>query len=412
MRPARRWCSRASGTSATRESGDSVDRQTFAALLAPSGQELLAEAEQLDLSDAARVQAISYLRRHASPALAAAALETAILRRRATRKFSRARAMYFTRDALEQASGEAVAAHRAQRFAGWERIVDLGCGIGGDTLALAVAAQTVGVERDELTLLMARENARAYELTQRLDFVRTDITGGGPVRSEAAFVDPTRRTASGKRVFDVRFYDPPLAEVLSWRRRFRLLAVKVAPGIRDEDVADLAGEVEFVADGTELKEAVLWVGEGVSNGRRATVLPTGTSLWAAADPPPIVRAAGVVLYEPNPAVIRAHLLGSVAERLGAWQIDPTIAYLSSDDVVDNPFVRSWRIEAVIPFSVDRVRRHLRSLDVGQVTVKKRGSPLEPEAFIGMLKLRGENERTVVLTRQLGRPVALICTGPL
>jgi hypothetical protein len=119
-----------------------------------------------------------------------------------------------------------------------------------------------------------------------------------------------------------------------------------------------------------------------------------------------------VLYEPNPAVIRAHLVGTLAAALGAWQIDASIAYLSADAVALTPFARAWRVESVLPFGVDRVRRHLRSLDVGRVTVKKRGSPLEPEAFARMLRLRGGEERTVVLTRQMGKPVALICTGPL
>jgi hypothetical protein len=385
-----------------------MDRSTFAALLAPAGQELLAEAEGMDLSDTARLRTLTRLRRHATPDLAAAALETAILRRRATRKFSRAQQMYFTRDALEQATGEIVAEHRARRFAGCERIVDLGCGIGGDSLALADMAPTVGVDRDLLRLLMARQNARTHGLCDRFEAVQADAAGGGPAMVEAAFVDPSRRTTSGRRVFDARAYAPPLADVISWRTRFRLLAVKLAPGIHDDEVDGIDAEVEFVAENDDLKEAVLWIGAGVQKGRTATVLPDGGSLRSGGDETPSVRTAGAILYEPNPAVIRAHLLGTLARRLDAWQIDRSIAYLSANELRHDPFVRAWRIEAVLPFSVDRVRRHLRSLEVGRVTVKKRGSPLEPEAFIGMLRLRGANERTVVLTRQMGYPVALIC----
>ncbi len=393
-----------------------MDLATFAALLTLEGQELLAHAEQSDLSDAARLRTHTLLRRHAVPDLAAAALETAILRLRATRKFSRAQGMYFTRDALEQATGEAVAEHRARRFAGCARIVDLGCGIGGDSIALAAVAPTVGVDRDRLRLLMARANAGAYDLDHRFEVVEADVGEGGPVLAEAAFVDPSRRTTAGRRVFDPNAYQPPLADVVTWRSRFRLLAAKLAPGIRDEDVEDIDGEIEFVADEGDLKEAVLWMGAGVAPGRRATILPADVSLASNGDETPQVRAAGAILYEPNPAVIRAHLLGTLARRLDAWQIDRSIAYLSADGQRNDPFVRAWQIETVLPFGVDRVRRHLRSLDVGRVTVKKRGSPLEPEQFIAMLRLRGQNERTVILTRQLGRPVALICTevsdGPL
>jgi hypothetical protein len=257
---------------------------------------------------------------------------------------------------------------------------------------------------------MARENARAYDLSHQFDAIRADVGGGGPAIAGGAFVDPSRRTAGGRRIFDARGYQPPLADVIGWRARFQLLAVKLAPGIRDQDLAGLNAEVEFVAEGNDLKQAVLWIGDGVSEGRTATILPEGLTLCTDGDERPPVHPAGAVLYEPNPTVIRAHLLGTLARRLDAWQIDPSIAYLSANDLRRDPFVRAWSIDTILPFSVDRVRRHLRSLEVGRVTVKKRGSPLEPEAFIRMLRLQGDNERTVVLTRQAGRQVALICRG--
>lgn len=386
-----------------------MDEQTFTALLAPEGQRLLAEAMRADLADAARLRELTRLRRVASPALATAALETAVLRQRAAAKFSRAAAMYFTREALEQASGELPARHRARRFAGCERVLDLGCGVGGDTLALAAVGRTVGVERDPLRLLMARENARAYDLSDVTDWLRADIREGGPARADVAFVDPARRAADSRRVFDGRAYQPPLGEILGWRRRFSTLAVKVAPGISDAE-AGQADEAEFVAVGLELKEAVLWCGAAATQGRRATLLPGGATLFAEQDPAAPLAPAGAFLYEPNAAVIRAHLIGTLAGQLGAWQIDPSIAYLSGDSLVQTPFARAWRIEAVLPFSVDGVRRHLRALGVGVVTVKKRGSPLEPEAFAKLLRLKGPEQRTVALTRQLGRPVALICAA--
>ena len=54
--------------------------------------------------------------------------------------------MYFVRAALEQASPEVVAKHRARRFAdlGCQQIADLGCGIGGDAIALAAQAEVTG----------------------------------------------------------------------------------------------------------------------------------------------------------------------------------------------------------------------------------------------------------------------------
>ena len=45
-----------------------------------------------------------------------ALIETALLRQRAVKKFSRAADMLFLRDALEQASAEVIADYRAKRF--------------------------------------------------------------------------------------------------------------------------------------------------------------------------------------------------------------------------------------------------------------------------------------------------------
>jgi SAM-dependent methyltransferase len=386
-----------------------VDLATFRALLTPEGERLLTTAPSLDLSDAGRLRSLEQLRRLASPALGAAAYETARLRLRARAKFSNPAAMYFTSDALEQASGELPARHRARRLAAFDRVVDLGCGIGGDALALAEVTRVVGVDRDPLRLAMARENARALGVAEAADWVRAEIGEGGPALAAAACVDPSRREGR-RRIFSPAAYDPPLDSVLSWRNRFAVLAVKVAPGIRDEFVARLDGEVEFVAVGEDLKEAVLWLGVD-ERGRRATLLPAGVSLHGEPDQVARVASPGRFLIEPNPAVIRAHLLGQLAQMLDAWQIDPTIAYLSSDRPTETPFARSWVVEDVLPFGVARVRSFLRARLVGRLTVKKRGSPLNPEQFIRLVRPAGPASRTVFLTRVLGRPAAVICLDP-
>lgn len=239
-------------------------------LRSPDGASILAAAGAMDLSDAARLPTLGQLRRLTTPQRAAAAYDLALVRRRATAKFARGAEMFATREALEQASGESAARHRAARFVGRGPVVDLGCGIGGDTLALAAVTDVIGVDRDPLRLAMARENARVYGVGARAAWVRADIADGGPLRAAAAFVDPSRRDAQGRRIFAAAHYDPPLPEVLRWRARFPLLAVKAAPGITDADLAGFDGEAEFVSHGGDLKEAVLWRGAvaSVGAGRR------------------------------------------------------------------------------------------------------------------------------------------------
>ena len=138
-----------------------MNLDTFNWLLTDDGQALLASAQAGDLSEPARLRELTRLRRAAGAEQAAAAYETARLRRQAATKFARADRMYFTREALEQSSGERIAGYRAQRYAAYGQVADLCCGAGGDTLALARAAHVAAVHHDQLRLAMPAANARA-----------------------------------------------------------------------------------------------------------------------------------------------------------------------------------------------------------------------------------------------------------
>src|SRR3954452_3693669 len=114
-----------------------MELATFQELLMPPGQVALANAAALEPSEPTFLACFEKLRkRHPAP-LAKAALETVLLRVRARAKFAAADRLYFTREALEQASGEVVARHRAGRFAAFGTVADLCCGVGGDSIAFA-----------------------------------------------------------------------------------------------------------------------------------------------------------------------------------------------------------------------------------------------------------------------------------
>jgi hypothetical protein len=389
-----------------------LDLESFRALLTAPGQATLAEAETLAGAGTAALTALTRLRRGVTPELAAAAWEQATLRRRAlaSGKFARAAAMYFTRDALEQATGETIAAYRARRYAPFGPVADLACGIGGDALALAEAHAVLAVDRDPLRLAILQENAHAYGYAARILPIRADLTHFSPPRAEALFCDPGRRTAEGRRVFTTAAYQPPLTAILRWRAVVPALGVKVSPGIVREEWpnADEA-EIEFISEGGTLKEAVLWFGSLRGVARRATVLPAGATLAGEGEIGGTIAAGppGAVLYEPDPAVIRAGLVEDLARQLGATKLDPDIAYLTAEHLLPTPFARAYRILESLPFSLKRLTARLRVLDAGEVTVKKRGSPLDTDRLARQLRGHGSRALTVILTHVLGRPFAII-----
>lgn len=367
-------------------------------LLSPAGRDAVAAASALDLAPASRLRAAEQVRAVAGPVLGPLALEQALLRDRARAKHPRGAELWWTPDALEQATSAPVAAWRAQRYP--DPVLDLCCSVGGDLMALPHGS--VGVDLDEARLLLARENAAVLQRDVRL--VRADATRlrlAGDV-----FVDPARRSG-GRRVFDPRAYAPPLDVVLGWRSVARRLGVKVAPGVDHEALPDDV-EVDVVSLAGEVKEAVLWCGQARSGARRtATLLPGGDVLRERAVPTPTVRPPGRYLLEPDGAVVRSHLVAQVADDVGGWLLDATIAYVAADEPVRTPFGRWYAVHESFPFSLKGLRARLRALDVGTVVVKKRGTAVEPEELRRRLALSGSRTATVVLTRCAGRQSVLL-----
>ncbi len=388
------------------------------------GQALLGEAMRADLSDGARLRELERLRRRATPEQATAAYEIALLRRRAAEKFTDAGRLYFSREALEQASSEVVACHRAARYQRLFKqnpdsvVADLACGVGGDMLALARVAKVIAIDRDPVRLAMATANAAASGLADRVRVIQADLEHDAIPHADAIFFDPARRV-NGRRVFSLADYQPPISMIERWRKDVPAIGVKVAPGVDDTELESLGDlEAEFISVGGELKEAMLWFGPlAPQPGRRAIVLANGTiaSMFIPKEAQtPVVPLAEPASYliEPDPAVIRAHLVAWLAAESGAVQLDREIAYLTAMKPLVSPLARSWRVIEWLPFALKRLRVRLRALDAGAVTVKKRGSPLDTTTLARQLSGSGSRPLVVVLTWITGRPAAIICEGPV
>jgi THUMP domain-like len=339
--------------------------------------------------------------------LVRAALAEHALRERARAKFLHPERMYFTREGLEQASAELVACHRAARYHPFERVADLCTGIGGDLLALAAGRAALAIDLDPIHLRMALRNAEALgaaEVAGACADVRALRLGALP----PVFVDPARR-AGGRRL-PAGVSEPPLGWCLALADHVPEVGIKAAPGLLLE-LVPTGWEAELIADGRQLKEAVLWSPALATTSRRATLLPGGDSLVAA--PGPAVRCAepGAFLLDPSPAVTRAGLVEELGRALDAWKIDPRVGFLSADRAPVTPFGRLLEVEESLPWSLKRLRAVLRARGAGAVEIRKRGSAVDVEELRRRLDLSGDRQLTVVLTRVLDRPWSLVCREP-
>lgn len=388
-----------------------MELKDFTFLRSTTGQRYLAELAEVPITPRNHLQLAMDLRQTLTPSQANVILETVLLRQIAAAKFYLAPHMYFTRPALEQASGEIIARYRAQRFfqAGCQHIVDLGCSIGGDALALAKQAEVTGVEWDEVRLALAQENVRVYGCSSHFHPLQADINELTPFPVDAVFFDPARRDEQGRRFYSVHEYQPPLSVLDKWHEKVRGAAAKISPGVDYAEIAHLDAEIEIISVQGEVKEAVLWFEElRTQVKRRATLLPDGHTLTDDGEQTPVpVMRPQTYLYEPDGAVIRAGLVEPLARQLQASKIDDEIAYLTQNEIIETPYARCFTVQDFFPFQLKQLRHYLRERDIGQVVIKKRGSPLDPDHLRGQLKLRGRNQCILFLTHIQGQPSVIV-----
>jgi SAM-dependent methyltransferase len=375
--------------------------------------------------------------------LAAAVTSQAYLQQQAVQKFGdRASSLLFTKDGLEQASRSAVAAWRASRIvqSGAKGILDFGCGIGADALALVDAGiPVVGVEIDLATAILAEANLGSPVITGDVTALADSLISEHP--GWGVFMDPARRTSSGRswRVADL---SP------DWDFVTRILFsglpvwVKMGPGFPLSDIPSLVAAT-WVSDHGDLVELelhnrVLTSNLSVSSNpstslrgasaseRRgnlsgqesvhAVLLPDGLTLSAEGRPDDLAKQAvetmgvkplGAYVIEPDPGVIRAGLYAQLPGT--AWFLDSQVAYLSSDEPIKSPFLTCFRVDEVLDYNVKSIRSWVRDHQVGILEIKKRAVTLDPAALRKQLHPKGPASATLIIAHTLAGTKCLVVT---
>lgn len=390
-------------------------------LLTPAGWELLSSLGPYRETDSLKLNESLRKAGH-SPELVAAALTQARLRTKAGAKFGEfAQQMLFTPAGLEQATRLSIAALHAQRFttAGITSVVDLGCGIGADSLAMAsLDINVTAVEMDEVTAACTTVNLMPFPHARVMcgraeDVDVTDIGG--------IWLDPARRTTSSSgttRLFDPEAFSPPLSFVEQLADAGKAVGVKMGPGI-PHDAVPATAEAQWVSLNGDVVEVGLYFNALARPGVRRAALVMGSQgvheLTSAVPYEPHqqeTETGGIAgyLYEPDGAVIRAGLVADLARSMGAHLIDPQIAYLSSETHVDTPFARAYKVVEVKPFNVKALKAWVKANRIGVLDIKKRGISTTPEELRRQLLTgsgKGSNKATLVLTRLGDERVAIV-----
>jgi hypothetical protein len=391
----------------------SIDQLHY--LQSDDGARLLAAIRAFDPQPNSGLAVISKLRKAFPPEMVAAAMTVHLLRRRAREKFSLADNMWFTREGYEQATSGQIAAWRAKRFNSFRRIVDLCCGIGGDSIGLSTLLSIEHldiVDIDPVHLEMAVANTRLYAPDAPLREHLADVTTYDLAGAEAVFIDPARRDDQGRHATGKS--EPSLDWCVGLAARVPAIGIKLAPGLPHHLIPEGWG-FETIAIGFDLKEAVLWSPAMRTGAWQATVISTaGTESFVpvAGDPVELREPrVGQWLFDPNPAITRSGLVDDLARTIDAVKIDNQIGFLVADRAVESPFARCFRIIASIPWHERNLKQAIIDANGGEVVIRRRGLPGNVDDIQKRLRGSGPRSLFIAMTRLNDRPWAIVCENP-
>ena len=337
-------------------------------------------------------------------------------------KFPRAAQMKFDRDGLAQASSKTVAEYRTwkmrNRLGVIRSALDVGSGIGGDTIAMALRWKVLSVDMDPVKVEMLRHNIKVYNVTDNVEVIQGDIYDllkdpEFQVKTsdlDVIFFAHSRRQG-WRRTVKFEEYQPPLSLIEKLVDICPNVCATIAPA------ADLSKikydcDIEIISNKGEVKEAVLWFGRlKHAPGKRsliATKLPERIT-WVKEKTDPIdVSEPGEYLYEPDPAYVKAQMVNNLAKEYNLTLLHPTIAYLTGDKHVKSPLLKPHRVLAVTGIQYTEINRELNHLNLGSVDSKSRGVNVDHNEVRRKVRGTGFTRGVVVYTLVGGEPKALIC----
>ena len=339
------------------------------------------------------------------------------LRTRAATKFGDlAPRMFFSDIPLQQATDLTTARYKASRIPSGKSVVDYCCGIGGDLLAFAERGPATGWDRAPELSHLANANLQAAGFHSTSRACVGEVETQTPSSDEVWHVDPDRRVG-GRRSTQVEWHSPEPELIDSWLTTSPNGLIKLAPAAVVPQAWSKQSELEWITQDRQCRQQIAWFGELASAGglHRATLLQKNTN-----NPPhptsftgspnteaPLTTKIDRYIYDTDPALRAAHLTGAIAVERNLFALQSGASYLLGDHLIDDPLLHCFEVLEQLPLRVSTLKKHLRSLGIGQLEIKKRGVDTEPERLRKQLKLSGSESATLLLTKIGKSEIALL-----
>ena len=270
---------------------------------------------------------------------------------------------FFNEDDLRFATNQVVADYRAKRLS-CKTIIDVGCGIGMQSIAFAkTCSRVIAVDIDERKIGYARINAKIAG-AGNIEFRAGDgIEFAWKVgKADIVFCDPERPAAEDARTVE-SFRPNPTQLVDNYINVAENFCIEFPPQIRK---IDFDCEKEFVSVEHELNRLNIYIGGLKKADVSAAILPSCDAI-SGRDEENIFAYASPLkfLYEIDGAVEKAGL----ASRISGNGLFFYGKHLTSEQQVRSPFFKSgYRILKTLPDSKPEIKEELQKLDAAKIVL--------------------------------------------
>lgn len=317
---------------------------------------------------------------------------------------------------LEQTSSDVTARYKAT-LVGGARLADLTGGFGVDSYYFSQKVdQVYHLEKDESLSQVAAHNLGllgasniSFISGDSLEFLREH-----PGHFDWIYVDPSRRSELGGRVFRLEDCVPNVVEELDLlQSKSRNLLIKTAPlldiqsGLRELSQVQ---EIHIVAVGNEVKE-LLWVlGDTTEPVQVTTVNITSRNIQQFKAPLEQTQEAASgnpsrYLYEPNAAIMKSGLFGSLARQYQLKKLHPNSHLFTSQELMEFPG-RRFVIKEQLPYKRKQMKK---AFGGTKANISTRNFPFDVASLRKELKIKdGGDSYLFFTTLSQEERVVLVC----
>lgn len=319
---------------------------------------------------------------------------------------------------LQQSSSEAAAQYKARLMKG-HKSADLTGGSAIDSWQMAtVFHEHSFVEPNTQLFNLAKHNLDVLSL-KNVKFYNQKAEEFLSVNKEFfdwIYLDPSRKTEHGNKVFLLEDYQPPVLELMpSLLRQANFILVKVSPmadiGYLLEKFRPHTSEVHVLAVDNSCKEVLLILSAEKQHSPTITAVNLGVknemfSFNLEDEIKPCIPAytIGKYIFEPNAAVFKAGAFQSISQQFNLPKLQRNSHLYTSDEILKNFPGKIYQvIEVAAPYKLhaiyDQVEISVRNFEATEQFIRKKTNYKDGKNF-RLFATKLNNKRLFIMTRKI------------